>query len=86
MANNVQIQKTVFNSDEFNKVINRDFSTFTQPVPEEDTDTVENLFRLYENNKKTRDSGGVLKPPRVESFAMIPLFNGGQMFQTNDNL
>lgn len=48
MANNVQIQKTVFNSDEFNKVINRDFSTFTQPVPEEDTDTVENLFRLYE--------------------------------------
>lgn len=48
MANNVQIQKTVYNSIQFDKVVNRSFSTFTQPVPEEDTDTVENFFRLYE--------------------------------------
>lgn len=48
MANNVQIQKTVYNSTEFGKVIDRSFSTFTQPVPEEDTDTVEEFFRLYE--------------------------------------
>ena len=48
MANDVQIQKTVFNSTEFGKVINRNFTTFTQPVPEEDIDTVDELFRLYE--------------------------------------
>ena len=48
MVNDVQIQKTVFNSTEFGKVVNRNFSTFTQPVPEEDTDTVDELFRLYE--------------------------------------
>jgi hypothetical protein len=48
MANDVQIQKTVFNSTEFGKVINRNFTTFIQPVPEEDTDTVDELFRLYE--------------------------------------
>jgi hypothetical protein len=48
MDNDVQIQKTVFNSTEFGKVVNRNFSTFTQPVPEEDTDTVDELFRLYE--------------------------------------
>lgn len=48
MANDVQIQKTVFNSTEFGKVVDRNFSTFTQPVPEEDTDTVEEFFRLYE--------------------------------------
>lgn len=48
MANNVQIQKTVYNSTEFSKVVDRSFSTFTQPVPEADTDTVEEFFRLYE--------------------------------------
>lgn len=48
MANDVQIQKTVFNSTEFGKVVNRNFSTFTQPVPAEDTDTVDEFFRLYE--------------------------------------
>ncbi len=48
MANDIQVQKTVFNSAEFDKVVNKSFSTFTQPVPEEDTDTVEEFFRLYE--------------------------------------
>jgi hypothetical protein len=48
MANDIQIQKTVFNSTEFGKIVNRNFSTFTQPVPEEDTDTVDEFFRLYE--------------------------------------
>ena len=48
MANDVQIQKTVFNSTEFGKVVDRNFSTFTQPVPVVDTDTVDEFFRLYE--------------------------------------
>jgi hypothetical protein len=46
--NEVKIQKTVYNTVEFNKVVNRAFSTFTQPVVEEDTDTVDTFFRLYE--------------------------------------
>lgn len=48
MTDSIKIQKTVYNSTEFEKVVDRSFSTFTQPVPEEDTDTVDELFRLYE--------------------------------------
>jgi len=48
MANDINLQKTVFSSTEFNKVIDSTFKTFTQPVPAEDTDTPEELFRLYE--------------------------------------
>ena len=48
MANNIEIKKTVFSTTDFNRVINTSFETFTQPVPEEDTDTSEELFRLYE--------------------------------------
>jgi hypothetical protein len=44
----IKIQKTVFSATEFNKVVNRSFTTFTQPVAEEDTDTIENFFRLYD--------------------------------------
>jgi len=48
MDSNIQITKTVFNTDNFNKVVDTSFKTFTQPVPEEDPDTPEELFRLYE--------------------------------------
>lgn len=48
MANDIEIKKTVFSTTEFNRVINTAFETFTQPVAEEDTDTPEELFRLYE--------------------------------------
>lgn len=48
MDSNIQITKTVFNTDKFNKVVDTSFKTFTQPVPEEDPDTPEELFRLYE--------------------------------------
>jgi hypothetical protein len=44
----IQIQKTVFNATDFSRVVDNTFRTFTQPVPEEDTDTPEELFRLYE--------------------------------------
>jgi len=48
MANNVEIKKTVLGTNNFNKVIDTTFKTFTQPIPEEDPDTPEELFRLYE--------------------------------------
>ena len=41
MANEVKIQKTVFNSSDFSKVVDTTFKTFTQPQAEVDTDTVE---------------------------------------------
>jgi hypothetical protein len=44
----IQIQKTVFNATDFSRVVDNTFRTFTQPVPEEDLDTPEELFRLYE--------------------------------------
>ena len=48
MDSSIEIVKTVFSTDKFNKVVDTSFKTFTQPVPEEDTDTSEELFRLYE--------------------------------------
>ena len=48
MANDINIQKTVFSTVKFNKVVDNTFKTFTQPVLEEDPDTPEELFRLYE--------------------------------------
>ena len=58
MAEDIQIRKTVFSTPQFNKVVNKSFSTFTQPVPEEDTDTVEELFRLYDKLYFTIDVEG----------------------------
>jgi hypothetical protein len=48
MANNVEIKRTVLSIDEFNRVINKDFTTFVQPSTGTDTDTIEELFRLYD--------------------------------------
>ena len=48
MANDIKIVKTVFSTTEFNKVVDTSFKTFTQPIPAEDLDTPEELFRLYE--------------------------------------
>ena len=48
MANNIELKKTVFSTTEFNRVVSTAFETFTQPIPEEDTDTPDELFRLYE--------------------------------------
>lgn len=47
MANDIRIQKTVLNKEEFDKVIDSSFSSFVDPIAEVDTDTVEELFRLY---------------------------------------
>jgi len=48
MANNVEIKKSVFSTGEFDKVVNRGFNTFTQPTTETDTDSIDELFRLYD--------------------------------------
>ncbi len=48
MANDIEIRKTVYNKTEFSRVIDKSFKTYTQPVPEEDLDTPEELFRLYD--------------------------------------
>jgi hypothetical protein len=58
MANDINIQKTVFSTTEFNKVINSTFQTFTQPVPAQDPDTPEELFRLYDKLYYTIDVTG----------------------------
>ena len=49
MANQkIQIQKTVYNNAGLSKIVDREFKAFAEPVPEQDTDTVEELFRLYD--------------------------------------
>jgi len=47
MAKKISIQKTAIQKNELEKVISREFTTFTQPVDEIETDTVFELFRLY---------------------------------------
>lgn len=48
MAEKIRLQKTIQKKDEFSRVISREFTTFTQPTDEEEGDTVQNLFRLYD--------------------------------------
>jgi hypothetical protein len=48
MAEKVKLQRTVQEKDELAKVVNKKFNTFIQPEVEEDTDTIEDLFRLYD--------------------------------------
>lgn len=44
----VRIQKQVYRSDQFNNLVDREFTTFIKPAQEVDTDTVEEFFRLYD--------------------------------------
>ena len=44
---NIRVKKTVYKKDEFEKVVDTSFSTYTDEVEEQDNDTVEELFRLY---------------------------------------
>lgn len=44
---NIKVKRTVYNKDEFEKVVDTSFSTFVDPAEEQDNDTVEELFRLY---------------------------------------
>ena len=45
---NIRVKKTVYKKDEFEKVVDTSFSTYTDEVEEQDNDTVEELFRLYD--------------------------------------
>ena len=44
----IRIRKQVYRSDQVNNLVDREFNTFTKTLPEVDTDTVEELFRLYD--------------------------------------
>lgn len=44
----IRIQKQVYRSDQVNNLVDREFTTFTKPVTVVDTDTIEELFRLYD--------------------------------------
>ena len=47
MDKKVIIQKTVLNNEKFQHNVNTSFTHFSDPTPVQDTDTVEELFRLY---------------------------------------
>lgn len=47
MANEVKIKKTVFNKEQFGKVVDNSFKTFTQPVEAEDILTIPEFFEQY---------------------------------------
>lgn len=47
MDKEINLHKSVLSKDEFDKVVDSSFTTFVDPTPEEDTDTVEEFFRLY---------------------------------------
>ena len=47
-SNPVPIRKTVYNKDHIGKVVKREFTTFTQPVPEDTQLSIEDFFALYE--------------------------------------
>lgn len=48
MAKSIRLKKTVQKKDDLDKVVSKQFTTFIQPEQEEDTDTVDELFRLYD--------------------------------------
>ena len=46
--NKIRIEKDSYRLRQFDRVVDREFKTFIEPQPEVDTDTVEELFRLYD--------------------------------------
>lgn len=48
MANSVEINKTVYDKEKFDKVVDRSFTTFAQPPVEAEEMTVEEFFAKYE--------------------------------------
>lgn len=49
MASNIKIEKTVYNKDQFKKVVDTNFKSFAQPAPVEEDFTIEEFFTEYEN-------------------------------------
>ena len=48
MAKSIRLKKTVQKKEDLEKVVSKQFITFIQPEQEVDTDTVDELFRLYD--------------------------------------
>jgi len=48
MASEIRIQKNVFNKKQFDRVIDRSFSTFAQPEIVDEETTIAEFFDLYE--------------------------------------
>lgn len=48
MAEKVKLQRTLQDKEDFNTVVSREFTTFTQPGDLPDTDNINELFRLYD--------------------------------------
>lgn len=48
MASDIEIKKTVLSTGQFNRVVDRNFTTFVQPTEDTDTDSINELFRLYD--------------------------------------
>jgi hypothetical protein len=44
----INIIKSAYRTNEIDRVVDKEFKTFTKPVEEVDTDTIEELFRLYD--------------------------------------
>tara|TARA_R110000803_G_scaffold37445_1_gene80658 strand:+ start:767 stop:1114 length:348 start_codon:yes stop_codon:yes gene_type:complete len=49
MANEIRIQKKVYDQKTFNRVIDRSFKTFVQPVDPVLVPTVDDFFQLYDS-------------------------------------
>lgn len=48
MAERIEIKKTVVNNQNFKRAVDTSFRTYAKPQPVQDTDTIEELFRLYD--------------------------------------
>ena len=44
----IRIQKKLYLKDQYQSTLDAEFITFVKPVEEVDTDTIEELFRLYD--------------------------------------
>ena len=49
MAKNIEIKKTVYTKDNFNKVVDREFKSFKQPAEVPVEKTVDQFFKDYED-------------------------------------
>ena len=48
MARDIRIKKRVFNQNQFDNVVDREFKSFKKLEPAVETDTIEEFFRLYD--------------------------------------
>lgn len=49
MSNDIKVQKTVFSTTEFNKVVDTAFSTYTQPITGSSLYSTDEFFRMYDS-------------------------------------